>query len=274
MKKSLDKLSIKFRKTLFSIIENCGRGHLGATLSLLEIFRVLYIDILKINKKNYKKDNDIIILSKGHGCLAQYIILENQKILKKKDLFNFCKFEALLGGHTDSKVPGVFFSTGSLGHGVSLAAGLAISQKINHKKKNIFVIIGDGELNEGSNWEAFLSISKNKLDNLHIIIDNNKIQSAGFTKNVLNMHPLKKKLKSFNFDVFECDGHDTEILKKTLNNMRKKKGKPKILVANTVKGKGIKTIENNPNWHHLSKYSEKKHKKILLDGINYYEKKI
>jgi transketolase len=129
MKNYLDKTSVKFRKTLFEIIQNCGRGHLGATLSLFEILRVLYMDICKINSKNYQnKDKDIIILSKGHGCLAQYIILEKQGILKKKDLNNFCKFNALLGGHTDHKVPGVRFSTGSLGHGISMGMGLALSK--------------------------------------------------------------------------------------------------------------------------------------------------
>lgn len=271
----LDKKSISFRKTLIDVLINAGRGHLGATLSLLEIFRVLYEDITKINKKNFKnKNKDIIILSKGHGCLAQYILLENLKILKKKDLYKFCKFGALLGGHTDFKVPGVMFSTGSLGHGLSIGSGLAISKKMKGEKQNIYVILGDGELNEGSNWEAFLSINKHKLDNLNIIIDNNKIQSAGFTNHVLSLSPLKKKLKSFNFKVFECNGHDLKELKNSLKKMRMIKNKTKILIANTIKGKGIKTIENNPNWHHLSKFDPKKHLKILLNGINYYEKLI
>ena len=170
MNKLLDKISCDYRQSLFDIIKKSGRGHLGSTLSLFEILRVLYKDICKINFKNYKSNKkDIIILSKGHGCLAQYIVLEEQGILSKKDLLKFCKFNSLIGGHTDHKVPGIKFSTGSLGHGLSLGTGLAISKKIKNEKQNIFVIVGDGELNEGSNWEAFLSIGKHKLDNLNII---------------------------------------------------------------------------------------------------------
>ena len=271
----LDKKSISYRKCLIDVLIHAGRGHLGATLSLLEIFRVLYEDVTKINKKNFKdKNKDIIILSKGHGCLAQYILLENLKILKRRDLYEFCKFGALWGGHTDFKVPGIKFSTGSLGHGLSIATGLAISKQIKGEKQNIYVILGDGELNEGSNWEAFLSINKHRLNNLNIIIDNNKIQSAGYTDKILSLYPLKNKFESFNLEVFECNGHDVKELKTNFRKMKMIKNRSKILIANTVKGKGIKTIENNPDWHHLSKFNPKKHLKILLNGINFYEKLI
>ena len=248
---NLDERSKYLRRNIIQCIEATRRGHIGSAMSLVEILRVLYDDILKYNSKNpnqFKRDK--LILSKGHGCLALYSLLADKGFFSKKHLKTTCQFDSILGGHPEyGKVPGVEASTGSLGHGLPIAVGLAISEKLNKTKNYIFVIIGDGELNEGSNWEALLSASKHRLDNLIIILDYNKIQSYGPTNQVLDLEPISDKIKAFNLFVNEVNGHDLRDIKNRILECKKSK-RPSFIICHTIKGKGISFAENNPFWHH------------------------
>jgi transketolase len=191
----LDTRSKYLRKLIVQSLIGGGRGHMGSAMSLVEILRVLYDEFIKFNPKKPKSENrDRLILSKGHGCLALYAILADKKFIKRTDLDATSRFDSILGGHPESlKVPGIEVSTGALGHGFPIGVGMAIAAKLKKKKHNIYVVIGDGESNEGSIWEAALSASKHKLNNLKVMIDYNKIQSYDFVNKVLDLEPLKKK---------------------------------------------------------------------------------
>ena len=253
---SLDTRSKYLRSLVIECLESEKRGHVGSAMSLIEILRVLF-------DKFIKKDKSKFILSKGHGCLALYSILYAKHYISKKDLLSVGKFNSKLGGHPEhDKVKGVEISTGSLGHGLSIATGMAIASKIKKKKIKYYVVCGDGEMNEGSIWEALLSISKHKLDNLVLIIDYNKIQSYDFIKNVCDLNPLSKKLKSFNFKTFEVNGHDISELEKTFRKIKTIRGKAQAIICHTIKGKGIRIAENNPEWHHKSFLGSDDMKKI------------
>ena len=261
----LDRRSKYLRSLVLKSLVGGGRGHMGSAMSLIEILRVLYDDIIKYNPKKPKfTDRDRLILSKGHGCLGLYALLADKKFISKNILETTSKFDSILGGHPESlKIPGVEFSTGALGHGLAFGVGVAIAAKLKKKKFKIFVIVGDGEINEGSIWEAALSASKHKLNNLKIILDYNKIQSYGFVKEVLNLEPLKKKWQSFGFEVSEVNGHDVKSLKMNFKKfINSKKLKPSITICHTIKGKGFYFAENNPYWHHKNSFSEEEIKKL------------
>jgi transketolase len=256
IKIGLDKESRILRRIVLECLESEKRGHVGSAMSLIEIMRVLYTKFIKKNKSKF-------ILSKGHGCLALYAVLFQKRFISKQDLLSVGKFNSKLGGHPEhDKVKGVEISTGALGHGLPIAVGMAIASKLKRDKKLFFVICGDGEMNEGSMWEALLSASKHKLDNLILLIDNNKLQSYGLIKEILDLEPLKKKLISFNFETYEVNGHDVSQLEKIIKKAVLKKRKPKAIICHTVKGKGIKIAEHNPMWHHKSFLSEDDLKKI------------
>ena len=255
----LDKRSVYLRSLVVECLFGGGRGHMGSAMSLIEILRVLYDDILKYNPK---KPNDIkrdrLILSKGHGCLALYALLADKNFFQKKILRTASKFDSILGGHPEfGKVPGVEASTGALGHGPAIGAGMALSAKLNNLKYKTFVIVGDGEINEGSFWESSMIASKHQLNNFHIIIDYNKIQSYGKTKEVLNLEPLKFKLKSFGYQVSEVNGHSISKLKNYFKKINNKFKKPTALICHTIKGKGFPFAENNPFWHHKNFFTER-----------------
>jgi len=260
LKIKLDKRSKYLRSLVVRCLLGGGRGHMGSAMSLIEILRVLYDHIAKINFYNFKKPNrDRIVLSKGHGCLALYAILADKKFIKMRNLDNVSKHDSILGGHPEKqKVNGVEASTGSLGHGFPIAVGLALAAKLKKKKFKTFVIVGDGEINEGSVWEAAMIASKYKLNNLKVIIDYNKIQSYSFTREVLDLEPLKDKWKSFGFEVSEVNGHDVLKLKKNLRKFYNNSvNKPSVTICHTIKGKGFKFAENNPWWHHKNNFTEK-----------------
>ena len=230
------------RKNILNLTYKAKSSHVGSCLSIVEILVALYFYILK------KKDK--FILSKGHAALALYSTLFEKKIISKKILNSFGSNNTILMNHVSNKVKGVEFSTGSLGHGLPVSVGKALKFKSNKEKNKVFVLISDGEINEGTTWESLLFASHHKLDNLNIIIDYNKIQSMDFVSKVMKIEPLKKKLQSFGCKVYELDGHSVKRLcnflkKKTLN-------KPKIIIANTVKGKGVSFMENNNLWHYKS----------------------
>lgn len=261
----LDKRSKYLRSLVVRSLFGGGRGHMGSAMSLIEILRVLYDSIIKFNSKNpYLQSRDRLILSKGHGCLALYALLADKKFIKLKDLDNTSKIDSNLGGHPEShKVPGVEASTGALGHGLPIAVGMAIACKLKKIKNKVYVIVGDGEINEGSNWEAALSASKHSLSNLKVIVDYNKIQSYGPTKEVLNLEPLKKKWESFGFETSEVNGHDISQIKKNLIKFKNNKGtRPSVTICHTIKGKGFTFAENNPNWHHKNFFTESEKKQI------------
>ena len=263
----LDEHSKSLRRKIVKILELCGRGHVGAAFSIIEILKTLYDSILHFDPKNPRWNNrDRFILSKGHGCLALYVILENKGFFPESELWNFCKSDGLLGGHPEIHIPGVEASTGSLGHGLSIGVGMALNAKYEEANYRIFILIGDGESNEGSVWEAALCAQKHKLDNLVVLIDYNKHQSYGSTFEVLDLEPFADKWKSFGFAVAEVDGHNILMLKDVLSTIPLESGKPTAIICHTVKGKGVPLIENNLDWHHKNKVSEEE-VKILLAGL-------
>ena len=258
IKIKLDKRSKYLRKLVLKCLVGGGRGHMGSAMSLIEILRVLYDKIVKVDPKNpLFEGRDKVILSKGHGCLALYSILADKNFFKEKILESSSKFDSILGGHPEyKKVPGVEASTGALGHGLPIGLGIALATRLKNKKNKVYVIMGDGEINEGSVWEAALMASKHKLSNLKIIIDYNKIQSYGKVKEVLDLEPLKKKWESFGFEVSEINGHDIKQLYKNFKKFKTtKQKKPSVTICHTIKGKGFYFAENNPMWHHKNNFT-------------------
>lgn len=214
--------------------------------------RVLYKLILNHDSKNPRKqDRDRFLLSKGHACTATYSLLAELGYFKKKFLKEYSKDGSVLMSHVNSDVPGIEFSTGSLGHALPVGVGMAIASKNKNKKWRTFVLLSDGELNEGSNWEAFLLAAHLKLDNLIVIVDCNKLQGLGPTKNIIDMEPIEKKVDAFGWDVERVRGHDYHELFRAIKKLSGSKiKKPKLLIADTVKGKGISFMEHAVAWHY------------------------
>ncbi len=238
----LDERSKHLRRQIIRSLVGGGRGHVGPSFSLVEIMRVLYDDVIR--------PEDIVILSKGHGCLAQYVMLVEKGLIDASELDRFCREGALLGGHPEHHIPGVTVSTGSLGHGLSLSIGLALADR----SRRVFVILGDGECNEGSIWEAALCAGKHKLSNLTVIVDYNKRQSYGPTDDVQPLEPLDDKWSAFRFYAHEVDGHDVSALRQELTQDYHRAW-PTAIIAHTVKGKGVAEIENHPFWHHKDNFT-------------------
>ena len=242
------------RRLIISMIEVEKRGHIGPAMSLVEILHVLYSSFLRyrINEPLWP-DRDRLILSKGHGCLALYATLAYQGFFPKEELQTFCLPISRLGGHPEwKKAPGIEASTGALGHGLSIGVGMALAAKIRKKDFRIVVITGDGELNEGSIWEASMAAAKHKLSNLTVLVDYNKLQSYGLTKEVLDLEPLKDKWQAFGFEVAEVDGHDIKALENILSQLPLSSNKPTAVICHTIKGKGIPFTEGKAEWHHKS----------------------
>lgn len=232
---------------------SAGRGHVGSSLSLIEIIRVLYDDVMNVRPAEPEwPDRDRFILSKGHGCLGLYAVLADHGFFPKVELTHFCKPGALLGGHVDAHIPGIEASTGALGHGLPIGVGAALAARLRGRASRVFVVTGDGELNEGSIWEAALAASKHKLDNLTVIVDYNKLQSYGRIEDVLPLEPLADKWKAFGFGVREIDGHDVGTLRATFAELPFTKNRPSAVIAHTLKGRGISFAELDATWHHKS----------------------
>lgn len=266
LKIKLDDKSKFLRRQIVDAIIHEGRGHLGPALSIIELLRVLYEKILNFNLKLIDdEDRDYFILSKGHGCLGLYSILCDHGVLKKKDLINYGQLNSILAGHPEHSVPGIEASTGSLGNGLPIAAGIALGLKIKNKKNKVYTILGDGEINEGSVWESFLHVAKHNLNNLCIMIDYNKFQSYDKIDSVVSLEPLKNKISSFNLKVIEINGHDMDEIYINLKEFSQKSSSPLVIICHTVKGKGIKTAENNRFWHHKNKLTEEEKKMIKED---------
>tara|TARA_A100001011_G_C14314821_1_gene847437 strand:+ start:3322 stop:4155 length:834 start_codon:yes stop_codon:yes gene_type:complete len=245
--------SIELKKNILEMAFSAGASssHFGGALSIVEIISTLFSYKMKLKKDNPNwEDRDRFILSKGHACLAYYAALCEIGFISKNELKTFEKDDSNLLGHpVINKKLGIDFSNGSLGMGLSLGIGVAISLKKKNKKNNVYVILGDGECNEGSVWEASMAASNFNLDNLYAIIDKNNFQQTGSNKDIMDTADLFKKWSSFGWDTYELDGHNIEELYNYFNKEQISK-KPKAIIANTIKGKGFTFSENNNDWHH------------------------
>jgi len=257
-KTKLDKTSVEFRRKILEIVGCARRGHIGSALSIVEIIRVLYDDVLRVDPRNpLWKDRDRFILSKGHGCLALYVALAEKGFIQNSELSRFCEFDAMLGGHPQyGKIPGVEASTGSLGHGLSIGIGVALSGRLDNKDYRTFVLLGDGECNEGTIWEAAMTASKHRLNRLTVMVDYNKMQCYGSTSKVMDLEPFADKWRSFGFNVKEVDGHDVAELRNILKNAPFDAEKPQAVICHTIKGRGVSSLEGDAPSHHKSKISD------------------
>jgi transketolase len=249
--KFLKRKAVEIRKLLLETIYEAGTGHTGSSLSNTDILTVLYYSVMNVDPQNPTwEDRDRYIQSKGHAVESYWAVLADRGFFPKEELKTFSKFKSRLIGHPNNKVSGVEMNTGSLGHGLSISVGMALAAKQDHKSYRVFTLMGDGELAEGSVWEAAMAASQYKLDNLIGIIDRNRLQITGRTSDVMNNEPLDKKWESFGWSVVEVDGNDVAELVRVLNEVPKTIGKPTIILANTIKGKGISMAENVAGWHH------------------------
>ncbi len=261
----LDERSYALRRQIVRTLAAGNRGHLGSAFSLVEILRVLYDDVLRYDAGNSAwKERDRFILSKGHGCLALYAMLAEKGFFAEDELWRFCRDDGILGGHPEAgKVPGIEASTGSLGHGLSIGVGLALSARHDRAKHRVFVVMGDGECNEGSVWEAALCAAKHGLTNLTALIDYNKQQSYATTYEVLDLEPLADKWRAFGFAVAEVNGHSLAELKATFARLPLESDRPSMIICHTIKGKGLPQAENNLQWHHKNRIAADEVESVL-----------
>jgi len=254
----MDERSKNLRRTVVDVISIDRRGHFGSAMSSIEILRVLFDSFLSFRSNQPDWENrDRFILSKGHGCLSLYAILADKGFFTHEELLTFCSPDSPFGGHPDrGKVSGVEASTGALGHGLPIGVGMALAARMKQQSHRVIVLTGDGEINEGSVWEAALSASKHRLSNLTVMIDYNKFQSYGSTTEVLDLEPLADKWKSFGFAVEEVDGHNLEALEELTSRLPFEPNKPSAIICHTIKGKGFDFAEAKIEWHHKSKISD------------------
>lgn len=247
---SLKQKALQFRKEILEIVHSAGSGHPGGSLSAVEILTTLYFYKMRHHPQDPQwEDRDKLIISKGHITAGVYVILANAGYFPKEELKTYRKFGSRLQGHVYSKVPGVEFSTGSLGHGLSVANGIALGAKMLKKDFKTYCLLGDGENQEGSVWEAAMTASHYKLDNICAIVDYNKVQENGPTNDIKNLEPLAEKWKSFGWEVREVIGHNFNALIKALDEFDTVKEKPFVIIAHTIKGKGVSFMEDNAKWH-------------------------
>lgn len=249
--KKLKKIAIERRMDLLKMIYEAKGGHTGGALSSTDILVALYYEIMNIDPKNPKwEDRDRFVLSKGHSVEGYYAILADLGFFPKEELKTFSQYKSRLIGHPNVKVPGVEMNTGALGHGLSAAVGMALAGKMDKKSYKVYTLMGDGEQAEGSVWEAAMAAGHYKLDNLIGIIDRNRLQISGNTEDVMSLESLKDKWRSFKWEVIEINGNDMEELVTTFKIIPLVKEKPHLVIANTIKGKGVSFMENVAKWHH------------------------
>lgn len=250
--KMLRKKNEELRYNLVAMMDYAGSGHPGGSLSSLEILTTLYYGgFLKTDPKNPKDaKRDRFVMSKGHASPTQYVILADQGYFPKDTLRVFDANNSMLPKHCNRKLtPGVDASTGALGQGMSMAVGMAMAGKIDEEDYNVYCVLGDGECQSGEIWEAAMSASKYSLDNLKVIVDNNRLQIDGFSDDIMPLGDLKAKWRAFGWNVSVCDGHNLEELYAAFESMEKMKGRPSVLIANTTKGKGVSFMEDEADWH-------------------------
>ena len=251
---NIEELKIKakeIRKDIIEEVYNAKSGHPGGSLSIADIMAALYFDELNIDEKNPRwKDRDRLVLSKGHCAPALYAALAERGYFEKEKLVTLRKLDSNLQGHPNmNDVPGVDMSAGSLGQGLSVANGMAISAKMDNKDYRVYCILGDGEIEEGQIWEAAMSSNKYNLDNLCVIVDNNNLQIDGTIEEVMDSNPIDEKFKSFGFNVIKIDGHDFTQIKEAFKQAKETKNMPTCIIAKTIKGKGASFMENQVGWH-------------------------
>lgn len=249
--KELKKISKEVRKSIITQVYKAQSGHPGGSLSIADILTVLYFNEMNIDEKNSKMENrDRLVLSKGHCSPALYAVLGEKGFFNKNELETFRNINSNLQGHPDmNKVPGVDMTSGSLGQGLSVANGMAIAGKLDNKNYRVYCILGDGEIEEGQVWEAAMSANKYKLDNLCVIVDNNNLQIDGPIDKVMSSYPIDEKFKSFGFQVINIDGNDIDEILKSFEVAKNVKEKPTVIIAKTIKGKGVSFMENQVGWH-------------------------
>ncbi|MBD3288118.1 transketolase [candidate division KSB1 bacterium] len=269
-KKEFDRLAAEYRYVITDMICRAGSGHLGGALSLVETIITLYYRILNVDPENPKwEDRDRLIMSKGHAGPVLYVALAYNGFFPKSWLPTLNADGTRLPSHVDqNQTPGIDITAGSLGQGLSCACGVALASKMNNKKHRVFCIIGDGESNEGQIWEAALFAGHRKLDNLVAITDYNKLQIDGFTKDMLDLEPLVDKWRSFNWEVFEMDGHDWDDIYTTVNKAIAVNGKPAMIVAHTIKAKDCSVAENLPESHNIKVPNEQEYRKYIEALVN------
>jgi transketolase len=243
--------SVNYRKSILKYIKMANAGHTGGSLSCTDILNVLYNDILNVSPGNFTdKNRDRYIQSKGHSVESLYVVLADQGFFPEKDLETICKFQSIYVGHPTRKVNGIEFNTGALGHGLPISAGIALAGKKDDLTYKVFTLLGDGELAEGSNWEAAMMAAHYKLDNLVAILDHNTLQITGRNREVCSPYPIDEKFRAFGWSVLSIDGHDIGQLRKVPGNLPAELGKPTLIIANTIKGKGVSFMEDQKKWHH------------------------
>jgi transketolase len=265
---SLKEVSRKIRKDVILSLTEAGSGHLGGSLGLADIFTILYFKILnhKATQPDWA-DRDRLILSIGHVAPILYTSLAHSGYFAKEELLSLRKLNSRLHGHPgrDHGLPGIELSAGSLGQGLSVSVGLALSAKMDNKKHNIYTILGDGELQEGSVWEASMSAAHYKLDNMIAIVDRNGVQIDGKTSDVMEIEPLADKWKAFGWEVLLCDGHNFEELIFAFEKAKNNKDNPSVIIAKTKMGKGVKEIEDDYKWH--GKAPSKEQAKRFIENL-------
>jgi transketolase len=250
-------LALLIRANALRMAHHANASHIGAALSIADLLAVLYRSVLRVDPREPRRpERDRFILSKGHAAAALYATLAEHGFFPREWLDRYCDDDTRLSGHVTHHVPGVEFSTGSLGHGLPIGCGVALAAKRDKKPFRTFVLLSDGECDEGSIWEAALFAPHHKLDNLVVIVDHNKIQSFGTVKEVLDLAPFADKWSAFNWAVRETDGHDHEQIAQALSVLPFEAGRPSVLIAHTVKGKGVSFMEGQLAWHYKSPNAE------------------
>jgi transketolase len=247
----LKRKSIAYRIAMLKYIKLANAGHTGGSLSCIDILNVLYNRILNISVGGWPDPRrDRYIQSKGHSVEALYVVLADRGFYPESDLETLCQYQSYYVGHPTRKIKGIEQNTGALGHGLAFSVGVALAGKKDQANYRVFTLLGDGELAEGSNWESMLSAAHFGLDNLTAIIDRNHLQITGYTEDVCALENLQAKFEAFGWIVRSTDGHDLPLLSETLNSTPFEMGKPSIVIANTVKGKGVSFMEDIAKWHH------------------------
>ena len=249
--KTLEVVAAKGRLLGLDMVYDCASGHLGGSFSAMDALAVLYFDVMNVDPQNpANPDRDRFVLSKGHCTPALYPILAQRGFFPQEDLKLFRSIDGHLSGHAEmNHVKGVDMSTGALGQGISAAVGMALAGKMDKKDYRVYSILGDGEIEEGQVWEAFMAAAKYNLDNLCAVIDVNGLQIDGKTADVMPTEPLDKKMEAFGWNVISVDGHDLAALSAAFEQAKTVSGKPTVLLAKTVKGKGVSFMENDAGWH-------------------------
>lgn len=249
--RNLTEKSKEYRRKILKYIYNAKAGHTGGDLSIIDILNVLYNRIMNVSPENWESNNrDRFIQSKGHCVEALYVVLADKGFFPEEDLLTICQYKSPYIGHPTKYIRGVEQNTGGLGHGLAICCGNALAAKKDNSSVKVFTILGDGEMAEGSNWEAFMFAAHYKLDNLCAILDYNKLQITAPNAEVMGLEPLDKKLEAFGWAVRHVDGHNLEELESTLKSLPFEAGKPSFVIAHTIKGKGVSYMENVLKWHH------------------------